>query len=404
MKHVSSRTAFWIVAWALVMSLWSSAAPSIMFPLYASQWHLSKSITTGIFAMYPIVIIVVLVVLGNISDYFGRRNTLITGLLFLLAGALTFALAPNMYWLFFGRAMQGTGVGLAVGSGAAALVEFNPTSNKKLPGSINTITQAVGVFLGQIVGAILIKYAPFPLHLSYWVLSAFVCISIILCLFLPQNARSGSEGRSKWKPAGIKVPDGLWGVYILAVLAVGMAFSYGGVFLSLGAQIARDVVGTKDILVIGTVLSISNLLIAVSATIAGRMGPLTSIRAGMIAIILTFVLLVMASELHSFALFIISSIVGGLGYGFSAAGGIALAALNSPPAHRAQFLSAVFLCYLFQGASSYGGGLASTVYGFSSAIRIVSVVVGLVALMTLLLTLIIRIRKSSEAVKPKPIG
>jgi hypothetical protein len=66
MKKVSSKAAFWIVAWILVMSLWSSTAPSIMFPLYASQCHLSKSITTGIFATYPIVIFLVLIVFGNI--------------------------------------------------------------------------------------------------------------------------------------------------------------------------------------------------------------------------------------------------------------------------------------------------------------------------------------------------
>jgi MFS family permease len=327
---------------------------------------------------------------------------LICGLVFLLAGALAFALATNMYWLFIGRASQGIGVGLAVGSGAAALVEYNPTSNKKLPGSINTITQAVGVFIGQIVGAILIKYAPFPLHLSYWVLSLFVCVGIIFCSFLPQNKRTQSDRKSSWKPAGVRVPSGLWGIYILAVLAVGMAFSYGGVFLSLGAQIAREVIGTKDILVIGTVLSISNLLIAASATVSGRLGPLISIRLGMVSIMLTFVLLVSASELHSFVLFMISSILGGIGYGFSAAGGIALAAMNSPSQHRAQFLSAVFLCYLFQGASSYGGGVASTAYGFSSAIKIISVLIGLVSFMKLL-AIINRKKMSSATVKPKPI-
>lgn len=84
MKGNSTKAAFWIVAWVLVLCLWSSAAPSIVFPLYATDWHLSKSTTTGIFAMYPIAIIFVLVIVGNISDYIGRRMTLMIGLIFLL--------------------------------------------------------------------------------------------------------------------------------------------------------------------------------------------------------------------------------------------------------------------------------------------------------------------------------
>ncbi|RAP77155.1 MFS transporter [Paenibacillus montanisoli] len=402
MKSFSSKAAFWIVAWLLVMCLWSSAATSIVFPEYASQWHLPKSITTGIFAIYPIVIIVVLLIFGNISDYIGRRNTLITGLLFLLLGALDLALAPNMYWLFVARALQGIGVGFMAGAGAAALVEFNPTSNQKFPGSINTITQSVGVCLVTIIGAALIKYAPFPLHLSYWVLALLLLVSIILCIFLPQKKTHPSTGKTNWKPAGIKVPQGLWGIYLLAALAAGIGFAQGGTFLSLGAQIARDVVGTKDILVIGTVLSISYLLIAVAGIIAGRLGPLTSVRAGGVSILLTMVFLVMASEFHSFVIFVISAILGGLGYGFSVAGGIGLASINAPSQYRSQFLSAVFVVsYVMQGASAYGGGVASTVYGFSSAIWILAIIISIITFITLMLTMISSKKMVSAIAVPK---
>ncbi|WP_186445570.1 MFS transporter [Paenibacillus cremeus] len=401
MKTVSSKAAFWIVAWVLMISLWSSSAPSIVFPVYASQWHVTKAVTTGIFSVYPIVLTLILLLLGNISDYIGRRNTLLTGLASLLLAALVFALAPSVIWLFIGRVLQGIGVGLTAGSGAAALVEFNPSSNKKLPGSVNTITQAFGLFLATIIGAALIKYAPAPLYLSYWVLAALVVLSIILCFFLPQKAESQSAVKRTWKLQGVKVPQGLWGVYALAALAVGAGFANGAVFLSLGAQIARDVVGTQDILVIGTVLSISYLLAAVSATIAGRLGPITSIRAGMVSILLGTVLLVTAAEIHSFILFISSSVLGGLAFGFSASGGIGLAAMNAPASYRVQFLSAVLVvAYLCQGASGYGGGVATSTLGFSSAIWLMAVLVGLIALFTLLFTM--KKRKETSVLTANP--
>ncbi|SFD76458.1 Predicted arabinose efflux permease, MFS family [Paenibacillus catalpae] len=394
MTTISSRTSFWIVAWVLTISLWSSTAPSIEFPVYALQWHLSKAVTTGIFSIYPIVLILVLFLLGNISDYIGRRNTLITGLIFLLIGAVVFATAQNVIWLFVGRVLQGFGVGLTAGSGAAALVEYNPYSNKKLPGSINTITQAVGLFLATIVGATLIKYAPSPLYFSYWVLAVLVLVSIVLCLFLPKKTAAQSTGKPAFKLQGVKVPKGLWRVYLLAALAIGTGFANGAVLLSLGAQIARDVIGTQDILVIGTVLSISYLLASVSAIIAGRLKPVTSIRIGMASIAVAMVLLISAAASHSFLLFMSSSILGGLAYGFSASGAIGLAAINSPVQNRVQFLSAVLVAaYLFQGSSAYGGGVASSTLGFSPAIWLMAVIIGILALGTLLFT----IRKTSEA-------
>ncbi|GMK44558.1 hypothetical protein PghCCS26_16860 [Paenibacillus glycanilyticus] len=403
MRTVSSKASFWIVAWVLTISLWSSTAPSIEFPVYALQWHLSKSVTTGIFSVYPIVLILVLFLLGNLSNYIGRRNTLITGLLFLLVGALVFATAQNVIWLFAGRVFQGLGVGLTAGSGAAALVEFNPTSNKKLPGSINTITQAVGLFLATIVGAALIKYAPAPLHFSYWVLAVLVLASIILCLFLPKQSKTQSAARPVFKLQlqGVKVPKGQWGVYLLAALAIGTGFANGALLLSLGAQIARDVIGTQDILVIGTVLSVSYLLASVSATIAGRLKPVVSIRIGMASIVVAAVLLFTAAEVHSFLLFMSSSVLGGLAYGFSASGGIGIAAINSQAHNRVQFLSAVLVAaYLFQGTSAYGGGVASSTLGFSTAIGVMSVIIAVLALTTF--TLAIKKSKNAEAIAAEP--
>ncbi|MFC4810798.1 hypothetical protein [Paenibacillus sp. GCM10023250] len=162
-------------------------------------------------------------------------------------------------------------------------MEFNSYSNKRLPGSINTITQAVGIIIATSVGASLIKYAPFPLHLSYWVLCALVFFSIIFCLFLPQKKQirtprvvAGNREESKF------LKD--WrGLYIVAGLAIGTAFGAVAIFVSLGAQIARDIIGTKDILVIGAVLSISYLLMAVTAVFAGKLRPVISIRIGLVS-------------------------------------------------------------------------------------------------------------------------
>lgn len=48
---------------------------------------------------------------GKLSDVYGRRPVLFTGILIFLAGSLISALAPNMFVLIIGRAVQGLGGG-----------------------------------------------------------------------------------------------------------------------------------------------------------------------------------------------------------------------------------------------------------------------------------------------------
>jgi hypothetical protein len=49
--------------------LWTSAAPAMTYPLFAEEWHLIHTVTTGVFAIYPIVVAAFLVGFGDVSDY-----------------------------------------------------------------------------------------------------------------------------------------------------------------------------------------------------------------------------------------------------------------------------------------------------------------------------------------------
>ncbi len=88
-------------------TLWTSAAPALTYGLYAQEWHLTHTVTPAIFAVYPIFVVVMLVGFGGISDQIGRRATMMAGLFASLAGALLFAVAPDVWWVFAGRALMG---------------------------------------------------------------------------------------------------------------------------------------------------------------------------------------------------------------------------------------------------------------------------------------------------------
>src|ERR1700674_2897257 len=90
------RASFWLAAAVVVHTLWTSAAPSMTYPLYASEWGLTHTATTAIFAVFPIVVVLVLVFSGDISDYIGRRSIILIGLGSSLLGTALFAIAPEI--------------------------------------------------------------------------------------------------------------------------------------------------------------------------------------------------------------------------------------------------------------------------------------------------------------------
>jgi hypothetical protein len=106
-RFVLGRRASLLVSAGVVgHTLWTSAAPALTYGLYAQEWHLTHTVTAEIFAVYPIGVVVMLVGFGGISDQIGRRATMLAGLVASLVGALLFAVAPDVWWVFAGRALM----------------------------------------------------------------------------------------------------------------------------------------------------------------------------------------------------------------------------------------------------------------------------------------------------------
>ena len=67
MPTLSPRASFWTAAAVAGLALWSSGAPSIVYPLYEAQWRLSSATSTLIFAVYPLALIPVLLEIAKWS-------------------------------------------------------------------------------------------------------------------------------------------------------------------------------------------------------------------------------------------------------------------------------------------------------------------------------------------------
>ena len=379
-----ARARFWTAAAVAGIALWASAAPTTSYPLYASTWHLSSAVTTAIFAVYPIVLVVFLLIFGQVSDFIGRRNAMLIGVGALFVGVLLFAVAPSVGWVFAGRAFMGAGVALALAPATAAAVEFSPKGREGRASSIVTAATAAGLALATIVGGGLIQYAPLPLHLDFWVLLVAVAAVFVLVSFLPRNTDRPSG--EKWRPRPIRIPAGIRLLYTAAAAAVTGAYAFGSVFLALGADVAKDLIGSKNVLVTGSVLAIMSVMIGVTAVLGRRFAPGRLVIAGAGLTLIDLVLLVLSAQFHSLPLFMVTTVFSGAGYGLLFSGGLGLIATHAPVHHRGGTISAVYLvAYVFQGVIAFSLGSIATAVSLGAALFAGAIVIGVLAVGALVL-------------------
>src|ERR687897_1024603 len=112
------------------------------------------------------------------------------------AGSLAFGLAPDLTWVFIGRALMGVGVGLALSPATAAMVEFGGPDGARRASSATTAATATGLALATLVGGALVQYAPNPLRLSFWVLTAVDAgVFVFSALLAPPTPDEGAGAR-----------------------------------------------------------------------------------------------------------------------------------------------------------------------------------------------------------------
>jgi len=369
MPTLSPRASFWAAALVAGLALWASGAPTVVYPLYAADWHLTPALTSAIFAAYPVVLIPVLLIFGNLSDYIGRRATILIGLTALALGSAVFGLAPDLGWVFAGRGLMGVGVGLALSPATAAMIEFGGPGRAHRASSTTTAATATGLALATLVGGALVQYAPLPLHLTFWVLTGVTVATGALAWFFPRHTPDESAGR--WRPRGLAVPAGARREFAAGTLAVSAAYSMGAVFLALGAQIARQLIRSDNAFVDGAIISISAVMIGVVAILARRLPARTSLFFGPISLALGLGTLIGSGLAHSLLLFVVASILSGTGYSLLFSGGLGLVAASAPEHRRGAVISAAYVIgYLLQALCALGLGAIATSAGLLTAIEI----------------------------------
>lgn len=373
MSVLARRGTFAAAILVLALCLWSSGAPSVLYPVYASRWDLTPLTITAVFATYPLALLVMLLVAGGLPDVIGRRRSMLAGIALIGLGAVAFAVARDVSLLFVGRALQGVGAGLAMGAASASVVETSPFASPRAAGAVTTVATSGGLTLALVLGGALAQLLPLPLVLVHVVLAVLAVGALVLVALTPDDR--AATGR--FRPQLPRVAPGTGGAVTTATLGVVVAYCVGGVFMALGAQMARQLTGTTDLLVVGLLLGLSSAAIGCTALVIARVPPVVSSAVGAAVSLVALAPMVATAATGTMAAFLVWCLASGVGYSFCFTGGVGLVGKEAPASHRAGTFSLVYLAaYLLQTIVSVGAGALATARGLPIAIDGAAVVVG----------------------------
>lgn len=325
----------------LFVAMISSFTPTPLYPLYQEEWSISDALIAVAFIGYPVGVIITLVLLGGVSDRFGRRMTLLFASLALLValGLLAGALAYPL--LVAGRVVQGIAVALAAGAGAAAMMESHPGGLSR-GALMNTLSLAAGAAVGPLLSGFLAEVTPLPLVFPYVLVGLAVVLPATLVAFSADTRPRLPNARIV---KAIRLPRHLWRPFSVAAVAILATNLTMGLYGAFGAEIAQSVGWASEVgagVVVSTVLG----FLAGIQIIGRNLEPRVALTVGITSATTGWLVAALASFAGLPWVLMAGSILVGSGAGLCLLGSATVVGLISPESRRAEIYS-VYLLFAF---------------------------------------------------------
>jgi MFS family permease len=375
------RAPFWLVAGALVLSLFAATAPSPLYRVYQDQLRFSALILTAIFAVYSIAVLVTLLVFGSVSDYVGRRPVIVVALALNMGGCALFLEAHSVGLLIAARLLQGAAVGTGIGALGAAMIDLQPPGSK-----LASVATSAGNFAGQGTGALctslLAQYGPVPTELIWWLLLGGFALAIAAIIATPEPGSRRRGALASLRPR-VGVPSQARVAFLLAVPCLIAAWALCGFYFSLGPSLAVQVIGSPNLVWGGLVIFLLAGVAAVAAVAVAGAGVAagTAMLAGCLTLFTGVAITFAAIAAGTAAVFLTGTTVAGIGFGLAFLGAFEMVTALAPPAERAGLVAAIFIVnFVAFSIPAVIAGWAVTRYGLHrTALVYCAVVAALVA-------------------------
>lgn len=377
-RTLPPRLAFTLAAAIVGLGLLASVTPSPLYQAYSAKWDLPPLTLTLVYATYAIGVLVTLLVAGSLSDDVGRRPVLLVALAALMVSTLMFIVASSVAWLFVARGLQGLATGVAISAASAALLDLHPRRDPGGAGLANAVASSIGIALGILGASALVQFGPAPLVMPYVVLFVLLAVAFAGVVWMPEPVTSRRGVR--WRVQRPQVPAALRRPFLLAALTVVSAWSLGGLFFSLGPALGARILDSTSVVLSSVGIVALAASAALSQLVLCRIAPWKGALIGSVGLATGVALIVLATALDSGALYLVGSVIGGVGFGIGFLGGLRALLGSIPPEHRASVMSAYYtVAYLSLSLPAVLGGIIVGGLGLPATFEVIGAIVVLVA-------------------------
>jgi MFS family permease len=233
--RASRRFGFWAVGFALLALTAFSTAPSPLYGLYQQRDNLSSLTVTAVYAVYAAGILVSLLLVGHVSDWYGRRTVLIPALSIALLAGVLFCLWKSLPNLLVARFLTGLALGATLTAATAYLgdvdvgVEGTPSRKSQV---VATVANVGGLATGPLIAGLLAQYLGYRLTLPYVVFAIALAVALAGVLFAPET-RASAGSPPRYHPQRLGLPATHRAEFIAATLGIFLCFAVAGLFAGL---------------------------------------------------------------------------------------------------------------------------------------------------------------------------
>lgn len=350
-------------------------APTPLWPLYQAAGRIRTTTITVLAGAVVVGATFSFLLLGHLSDRYGRRSVLVPALLTSALALVVMAAFPAISGLLAGRVLTGLALGVSAPTATAYLLDLHrvsggPVARPGLPTTVATAANLGGLAVGPVLAGTLAALVPAPLVTSYLVLAFALTGSAGLLLLCPETV--ASERREGGRQQRFAVLPGRRLGFAGAACGGFVSFAVTGVFSTLGAIVVGTDLAVHSVLVWG----LATALVFAASAMAQLAVPAWPVRRLFLVGVVVLppglaVLVYSVSALHV-GLYLLSSAVAGAAGGLLFKAGLVTSTVVAVPEARAGVLAVYFsTAYLGMGLGAVGLALLERVLGTVGAFVVV---------------------------------
>nr|WP_202034952.1 MFS transporter [Streptomyces albus] len=147
---------------ALLVIVVDNTVLNVALPSVSASFGASTAWQQAVLDAYTVVFSGLLITAGAVSDRWGRRRAMVTGLVVLGLSSAAAALAWSVWWLVVTRALMGAGAALVMPATLALLVQVFPASERPRAFAVWGVVASVAMALGPVLGGAVVQLWGWP--------------------------------------------------------------------------------------------------------------------------------------------------------------------------------------------------------------------------------------------------